>query len=235
MVRRSILFRWLKEMYYQLIFRISSRNKLKNRILSPAEKKLVQLQNDSYLSETGWINSAVQREVMDREGNALPWMTYPFIHFLEGRLDKDFHIFEYGSGQSTLYFAKRVQKVISVEHDMDWYNAIKEVLPQNVSVHHKELVYGGEYARFILSTDQKFDLVIIDGRDRVNCCYASMNALKDKGVIILDNADRKAYGKGIQFLKDKGFRQLDFCGMAPKSPQMSCTAVFYRADNCLNI
>lgn len=235
MIRRSILYRWLKEMYYQLIFRISSGDNLKNRILTPSEKKLVQLQNDSYLSDTGWIKSAVQNDIIDREGNALPWLTYPFIHFLEGRLDKEFRLFEYGSGQSTLYFAKRVKKVVSVEHDRDWYDHLAGRLPSNATVHYKELEYGGEYARFILSTEENYDLVIIDGRDRVNCCCASVDAVKDNGVIILDNADRKAYEKGIQFLRNKGFRQLNFVGMAPKSPQMSCTAVFYRSGNCLNI
>lgn len=37
-------------------------------------------------------------------------------------------VFEYGSGGSTLFFARRVYSVNSIEHDRNWYENVKEVL-----------------------------------------------------------------------------------------------------------
>lgn len=51
---------------------------------------------------------------------ALPWMTYDAIDFLESITADDKNVFEWGSGGSTLYFASRCKKVISIEHDNKW-------------------------------------------------------------------------------------------------------------------
>ena len=34
---------------------------------------------------------------------------------------------------------------------------------------HCELKYGGDYSKSVVSTDRKFSIIIVDGRDRVNC------------------------------------------------------------------
>ena len=38
------------------------------------------------------------------------------------------HVFEYGSGGSTLFWISRVQDLISVEHDLSWYTNMKKNL-----------------------------------------------------------------------------------------------------------
>jgi hypothetical protein len=35
-------------------------------------------------------------------------------------------VFEYGSGGSTLFWISRVQEIVSVEHDISWYSAMKK-------------------------------------------------------------------------------------------------------------
>jgi len=47
-------------------------------------------------------------------------MTYPAIRFLERRLSNSLEVFEFGSGNSTLWWAERVSRIDSCEHDAQW-------------------------------------------------------------------------------------------------------------------
>jgi hypothetical protein len=87
----------------------------------------------------------------------------------------------------------------------------------------------------VLKYRNEFDIVVIDGRDRVSCARNSLGALKPDGVIVWDNADREEYRPGYQFLESNGFRRLDFAGLGPLNAYQSTTAVFYRDSNCLGI
>jgi hypothetical protein len=188
-----------------------------------------------YLNQQGWLKSFQSGQPTDRLGNPIPWMTYPFLEFLEPRIQKPMVIFEYGSGNSTLWWAKHVAWVISCEHDLQWYSTLKPKLPNNVELHHIHLVRGETYCQKIAEYDNKFDMIVIDGRDRVNCAINSMQALKEEGVIIWDNSDRDIYQAGYQFLAEQNFKRLDFRGMGPINPEAWCTSVFYRTKNCLDL
>jgi hypothetical protein len=58
----------------------------------------------------------------------IPWMTFGVIDHLEEKATKDMKVFEYGAGSSTLFWAKRVKKVYSVEHDTLWAKKVKDDL-----------------------------------------------------------------------------------------------------------
>ena len=51
---------------------------------------------------------------------AVPWIPWPVIDWFEKNLTPEMIIFEWGSGGSTLYIARRVKKVISIEHEAVW-------------------------------------------------------------------------------------------------------------------
>jgi hypothetical protein len=59
--------------------------------------------------------------------------------------------------------------------------------------------------------------------------------LSDKGVIVLDDSERNEYKPGIDFVLQKGFKSLEFLGIAPTVLFKKCTTVFYRSNNCLEI
>lgn len=187
-----------------------------------------------YLMQTGWYDSLHQDVFQDREGNPIPWLTYPAIALLKQRLKPDLFVLEYGSGSSTLFFAQRVKELYSIEHHPDWYNRIKTQSPENAHLFLTELNYGGDYHKLAVSLG-KFHIILIDGRDRVNCCRLAPQILYPSGVIILDDSERSGYQHGIQYLLDQKFRQLPFHGLKPRSTQESCTTIFYKPGNCLNI
>jgi hypothetical protein len=190
---------------------------------------------DSYLNSVGWFDSFYQFMPVNNNGAAIPWYTYSAIDFLEGRIEKTMTVFEYGSGNSTIWWAEHVKKIVSCEHDQKWFNKLKPDIPENVEYTHIDLSSPANYETAALKNGNKFDVIVIDGRNRVNCARSSLVQLKDNGVVIWDNSDRKEYEKGYQFLLDNGFRRLDFTGMGPINGYAWCTSVFYRAENCLGI
>jgi hypothetical protein len=121
--------------------------------------------SSSTLQELGWFKSYRQHQSIGRKGEPLPWITYPMINFLDGRIKKDSRVFEYGSGNSTLWWAKHCKQVISVEYDKSWYLKMGSKLPKNVSYIFMQLDNNKSYSMTILDTKKKFDIVMIDGRE----------------------------------------------------------------------
>lgn len=188
-----------------------------------------------YFAGRGWFEAYEKKQSIGKNNEPLPWVTYSFIDFIQDRISDKHHIFEYGSGNSTLFYAERAATVISVEHDKGWFDSIRTTSPANAELLFCELDKDGEYARKAVALNKKFDLVIVDGRDRVNCCKYGMHALTENGVLILDDSDRKNYHPARVLLKENGFRELSFSGVAPGVSTEKTTSVFYKTDNCLGI
>ncbi|NBF03289.1 FkbM family methyltransferase [Pseudomonas sp. Fl5BN2] len=182
----------------------------------------------------GWERSATAYASIDAESNPIPWITYPAIDFLASRVNRNMKVFEYGSGNSTLWWAKRVGMVSSVEHDFSWHEKVKAELPENANLKYIELSYDGDYCR-ALACGQDWNIIVVDGRDRVNCLKQSIEKIANDGVILLDNSDRDEYKEGIDFLLNHGYRKLEFRGLAPIVTYISETSIFYKPDNCLGL
>lgn len=188
----------------------------------------------SHLEDIGWFRSTQEGLPVDCEGNYLPWFTYPAISFLTECIREKMQVFEYGSGNSTFWWSQRVSSVVSYEHDLEWYQSLKERIPHNVEYHYCPLEHG-QYCKAIREYNKSFDIVIIDGRDRVDCAKNSLYALRDDGVIIWDNSERTRYREGLIYLKQNGFRCLDFEGHGPINVKQWRTSVLYRRNNCFDI
>ncbi len=198
-------------------------------------RTLVSFYSQGYLYEEGWFHSLERQSPVRNNGDPIPWVTYSFIDFIQQRLTKDIRMLEFGSGNSTLFYAARVGKLYSVEHDLGWYEKTKSIIPQDVTLAHIPLAYGDSYSKYATNINEPLDIIIVDGRDRVNCAKESVGALSETGVLVLDDAERAEYAEAISFLQECGFRKIDFWGVAPGVFNKKSTCVFYRAKNCLNI
>lgn len=69
----------------------------------------------------------------------IPWYTYPMLEFLENLDFSQDSVFEYGSGASSIYWARKAKYVQSVEHDCHYYDEavrLKEEFDlKNLSLH----------------------------------------------------------------------------------------------------
>ncbi len=193
----------------------------------------VQLYLGSALKDYGWFRSYKAKQSIDANGNPLPWYTYAFIYFLNPRIKSSFEVFEYGSGNSTRWYGARVKNITAVEHDTQWIQLISPKLPANSKVLARPL--GDTYIQAVSTENKKYHIIVVDGRNRVKCTDYAVNYLTEDGVLILDNSERSWYQKAKDLMEAKGFKRLDFQGMAPIVGHETCTTVFYREGNCLGI
>lgn len=59
-------------------------------------------------------------------GDELPWITLGGIEYLASILRGTDRVFEWGSGGSTLYLSARVKELVTVEHDREWFERVRE-------------------------------------------------------------------------------------------------------------
>ncbi len=88
--------------------------------LNTVHRRRVRSFLEQYLGKRGWAQSVVQNASVDLNG-PVPWYTYPAIRALERIVPSDAIVFEYGSGNSTLWWQSHAKEVVSVEHDPQWY------------------------------------------------------------------------------------------------------------------
>ena len=186
----------------------------------------------SFVHSTGWLESIIRGYPCTKKGYTIPWMNYSVIHLLKTRLNRSLRLFEYGSGYSTLFYARLVQHVTSIEYDREWFDLLQAKIPTNTDLYFQEYIPGGEYSKFILSMPHKYDVLVVDGRDRVNCIYNGLDQLTEVGVVILDDSQRPRYLEALEYLKQKNFKLIDIIGIKPGSSAVCQTTIAYRDNNC---
>lgn len=185
-----------------------------------------------FLTQSGWIKSMETRSAVDAEGNPTPWLAFPFIHFLKTRLKPEFEVFEYGSGNSTLFWINQGNKCTSVEDDKNWYEYCKEKTGNRARMIYKDTEES--YANSIKEFGN-FDIVLVDGSYRVKCASVAKECLSERGVLIVDNTDIHTGGEAKDHLIKNGFRCLSFKGLGAICDVETETSVFYRPNNIFEI
>jgi hypothetical protein len=155
------------------------------------------------------------------DGSAIPWFTFPAIEFLEQFDFSDADVFEYGSGNSTLYWQNRVASLVSIEDDPEWYQEVKNAIVSQV-VDYRMITDPETYVASIAGG--AYDIVIIDGSHRERCVAPAAEALKPGGFVILDNADW--FPGAAAELRSHGLIEVDFTGIAPLNAYTSTTSLF---------
>jgi protein-L-isoaspartate O-methyltransferase len=186
-------------------------------------------------NKDGWTRSLIEGFCQDENGNSLPWMTYPFIDFIKTQLNKEQTLFEYGSGSSTLFFAKRVKQVVSLESDPDWFAFMKQKIAK-LEIKNIDLIYlegalgSADYENFAVTKsqeiNQKFDIILIDSLKRSACAKNCLKALNEGGMVILDDSERKHYQKIFDFFAEKKMTRTDFLGISPAQIRVKNTSIF---------
>ena len=146
-----------------------------------------------------------------------PWLTTDAITHLKKimELQKTPKILEFGCGYSTIWFANNYEcELVSIEHDIKWYNDIFKKIKDNKNVSlilkpSQEISLGSDLLEHSYAPtcdiyeDEYFDIVLIDGRNRVDCFKHSEKVLKKGGIMILDNSERDEYSYIIKSYSDK--------------------------------
>lgn len=132
------------------------------------------------------------------------------IRFIESKLSDKSMILELGSGSSTIWFAKLAKKVISYEHDINHFDILATLL-DFFHIKNIELIYSPHYpTKGIKGREEKFDIILIDGRGRVKNTRSAIKYLKCGGYFILDDSNRNRYRHAHALLNSKNWPRYDF-------------------------
>ena len=137
---------------------------------------------------TGHGKSSFLMRAVDRKGEPIPWYTYPAIDFLLQRNYEDKSVLEFGSGQSTLWWASRAKFVLSVEEDPHWFAKLRAQVPSNVEMRYIRRNIA-MLKDFLKSRNTKFDIIVVDGNLRREVAAMSFDYLLPGGALIFDDSE----------------------------------------------
>lgn len=200
-----------------------------------------------------WLRSLFAvYDVEDLASLDTPWWCYRGIDQVEGWLEgrpAPIRAFEWGSGASTMWLARRVDEVHSVEHHEGFAEVVRGIAPSNVRLVTRPPTEaasdralrsekpGNEgldfraYADAIDEVDGDFDLIIIDGRVRAACLARAKTRLAADGLIVFDNSQRRRYRDALE---DPALDIRTLRGLTPASPVPSWTTLVRRREDQTN-
>lgn len=164
----------------------------------------------------------------NKNGEEIPWYTYPAIEYLAGLDFKSATVLEFGSGSSSIWWSNRVASVLAVEHNKEWY---QQVSARKVSGL-KTILAEAEEAYLEAGSGRKYDVIVIDGVHRQRCAELAGQMLNSDGMVILDNSDW--YPDAAKTLREQNnLLQVDFHGFGPINDYTWTTSLFFsRTFNC---
>ena len=130
----------------------------------------------------------------EKLNTAYPWYTKPCLEYLETLDLKDKNVLEFGSGWSTIWWAKKETNVVAIETNKEWWGHIYIAITfhKNAGIVLREINEGDqskvfEYTR-VPEFNANIDIVIVDGILRNECLQKGIELLsKNGGIIIADN------------------------------------------------
>lgn len=174
------------------------------------------------------IYSVFKSRSQFKENKHYPWLTYPSIEFLRNKDLNDKSVLEFGSGSSTIFFLDKGCKIKTFESELHWFNQI----PKSSKIEKiNTLVREPQDLKKNINSDEKFDLILIDGHERLVILeYVIVNKLlKDEGLIIFDNSEGYSLSETLKDSKYSDLHKVDFYGFSPGgSIDKHCTSIIFK-------
>ena len=100
---------------------------------------------------------------------------------------------EFGSGRSTIWIAKRIKFLHSIEYKNDWYEIILNSIKKNKlkkKVNIKLMIKKKDYIQIINNfKNESLDFCLVDSIWRDHVALNVLPKLKKGGILVLDNAN----------------------------------------------
>lgn len=230
-LRRSFLytpykiFKSLRFIFDGRIYNLLSREVFVTRLSNPNV--------DCY---SQWLSSfQMEPETLPKQfdESTVPWMYIKAVHFLEFYIHRNNCeiYFEYGSGGSAFFFSHLAAKVVSVEHDEQYYHYIKKLLAGVENIDLQLVVPEKDGSNYVQTIDQfadgSIDLIIIDGVFRNECLLKSCSKVSDNGLIVLDNSTRDDYATVVGKMK-RDFESITVHGGTTYAQGEDATTIFWK-------
>lgn len=168
-----------------------------------------------------------------------PWWPYYATIWMTEQLSPGARVFEFGGGGSTLWLEDQGAEVVVVEHHGEWARQLVAALAPGTRVVERSTgaagsvtsaVEPGFFDNYVAAIsdepDSSLDLVIVDGRARVECVRRAMPKVKPGGLLLLDDTGRTRYSSAVALLA--GWEQRIFRGLKPGDHWPAETSVWRR-------
>jgi SAM-dependent methyltransferase len=166
----------------------------------------------------------------------IPWLTFDAIREVRGFLRPGMKIFEFGSGHSTIWFARAGAEVYSVEDDHHWYTAVERKLRED-RLDRAHLYYADNETDYVGAIDRSgehaFDILFFDGSYRLQCLQEALPYLKPGGILVFDDSDFNWFD-GKDFGVPSDWEKKVFRGWEPLSGGRSET-IIWRKPGTLSV
>ena len=189
---------------------------------SPGRKTRFHTERGEVMPADAWLRlplTLIERVIAaDKER---PWIVPSAIGALERMVRKEWRVLEVGAGASTLWWAKRVSHLTSLETDAGWHRELelkldtdlRLVSPDSLLAEMKSLPEGS------------FDIVVVDNSgDRMGPLSLAALLARAGGWIMLDNSDR--YAQADRVLSGWSVRR--FVGVPPKPLTAQETSLYQK-------
>lgn len=145
----------------------------------------------------GYLFHRVVEKVYRWTNPDAPWLTPQANELLNSWIRDTDSGLEFGSGRSTVWFARRCGKLTSVEHNPDWYQAVTKRLNEqqliNVDYHLFPRIDDADSrsSQYVKVAERfgsgELDFVLVDGIYRDACVAAVLDKIRRDGILIIDN------------------------------------------------
>jgi len=156
------------------------------------------------------------------EKDYMPKCNPQTIAFLEKIITSESLVLETGSGNTTIWFARRVKEVIALENRKEWFDqVVRHLLKQKSTLisDNAEVIFDAQYYKKSISDvlgkkrTVLFDIVLLDGP---NPCEARLELVKYAhlhvavgGYLIVDDTDRVQYVDALKYLDNLGWEKIE--------------------------
>jgi SAM-dependent methyltransferase len=119
-----------------------------------------------------------------------PWLGFRGVGALASLLGPSTRVLEFGSGMSSLFFARHCGALVSIENDAAWAREMSRRFVENgFSNIDYRLRSLADYASLDDVPDAWFDLALIDGPERARTLRTALSKVRPGGHVYLDNSD----------------------------------------------
>lgn len=120
-------------------------------------------------------------------GLIMPWYTWPCLEWLNGLDLKGKRVFEYGLGDSTLWFMHKGANCYGVDHSIYWWDLCRKYNLHKCGFDFSQVYQGAKSYCERPKFYPLFDMIVIDGIFRDECTEYALKYLKPGGYLIIDN------------------------------------------------
>jgi predicted O-methyltransferase YrrM len=120
-----------------------------------------------------------------------PWFAKEAVLRFEQMLQPSHHGFEWGSGNGTVWMAKRCAHLTSVEHHAGWAATVRDKITDSglANVDYRVVDEADYVAQIDTIADESLDFVVVDGLFRETVLGRSLPKVRSGGFIVFDNVN----------------------------------------------